>query len=97
MRSLQKKFAGYLDIRIECRLNVYMNTSQIVSPSATATPVFATGTRVMYDGIPATVIAGNVPDAWCADFPLVSLHLDRPVKRGYAPYVDAYATVLTAI
>ena len=64
---------------------------------STALPVFATGVRVIWHGIPATVISGNEPNEWVADFPFVSLHLDRPVARGYAPYATAYASELSAL
>ena len=72
-----------------------MSTS---SPSpAPAWPVYATGARVTWHGIPATVIDGNEPNEWVTDFPFVSLHLDRPAARGYTPYATAYATDLAAL
>ena len=60
-----------------------------------ALPVFATGTRVTWRGIPATVIDGNEPDEWTTDFPYVSLRLDRPAMRGAAPYADAHVSHVT--
>ena len=62
-----------------------------------ALPVFATGARVTWHGIPATVIDGNEPDEWTTDFPYVSLRLDRPAMRGAAPYADAHVSDVTAL
>ena len=74
-----------------------MTTSAPHPVPAPAWPVFATGTRVTWRGIPATVIAGNEPNEWVPDFPFVSLRLDRPAQRGAAPYATAYASDVTAL